>query len=132
MRRPLKWALIRRYSDDDIQHAERDIDPARCMREGLAARGHLAEAGNQRPAVRHKTRIRGRYRRTTNGDVESMIVTASLTTGVARVTHGMPDSVRLIDEILRSRRDQLRRPRRPTHADRQLVQSQTAHYLTLT
>lgn len=29
-----------------------------------------------------------------------MIVTASLTTGVARVTHGMPASVRLIDEIL--------------------------------
>jgi hypothetical protein len=29
-----------------------------------------------------------------------VIVTASLTTGVARVTHGMPDSVRLVDEIL--------------------------------
>ena len=29
-----------------------------------------------------------------------MIVTASLTTGVARVTHGMQASVRLIDEIL--------------------------------
>lgn len=33
-------------------------------------------------------------------DLESMIVTASLTTGVARVTHGMPESVRLVDEIL--------------------------------
>lgn len=30
-----------------------------------------------------------------------MIVTASLTTGVARVTHGMPESARLVDEILR-------------------------------
>jgi hypothetical protein len=30
-----------------------------------------------------------------------MIVTASLTTGVARVTHGEPESVRLIDAILR-------------------------------
>lgn len=29
-----------------------------------------------------------------------MIVTASLTTDVARVTHGMPAAVRLIDEIL--------------------------------
>lgn len=29
-----------------------------------------------------------------------MILTASLTTGIARVTHGMPDSVRLVDEIL--------------------------------
>jgi hypothetical protein len=29
-----------------------------------------------------------------------MIVTASLTTDVARVTHGMPESVRLIDQIL--------------------------------
>jgi hypothetical protein len=29
-----------------------------------------------------------------------MIVTASLTTGIARVTHGMPESERLIDEIL--------------------------------
>ena len=33
--------------------------------------------------------------------VESMIVTASLTTGIARVTHGMPESVRLVDEILK-------------------------------
>ncbi|MQA10222.1 MAG: hypothetical protein GEU98_17045 [Pseudonocardiaceae bacterium] len=31
-----------------------------------------------------------------------MIVTASLTTGVARVTHGMLTSTRLIDEILRT------------------------------
>lgn len=30
-----------------------------------------------------------------------MILTASLTTGVVRVTHGMPASVRLIDEILK-------------------------------
>lgn len=30
-----------------------------------------------------------------------MIVTASLTTGVARVTHGPSESLRLIDEILR-------------------------------
>ncbi|WP_158881161.1 Imm1 family immunity protein [Amycolatopsis anabasis] len=31
-----------------------------------------------------------------------MIVTAVLTTGSARVTHGMPESVRLIDEILKT------------------------------
>lgn len=31
-----------------------------------------------------------------------MIVTASLTTGVARITHGLAESVRLIDEILRT------------------------------
>jgi hypothetical protein len=30
-----------------------------------------------------------------------MIVTASLTTGIARVAHGMRESVRLVDEILR-------------------------------
>jgi hypothetical protein len=30
----------------------------------------------------------------------SVIVTASLTTGVARVTHGEPDCVRLVDQIL--------------------------------
>jgi hypothetical protein len=29
-----------------------------------------------------------------------VILTASLTTGVARVTHGTPESVRLVDEIL--------------------------------
>jgi hypothetical protein len=29
-----------------------------------------------------------------------MIVTASLTTGVVRVTHGMPESVRLVDQLL--------------------------------
>jgi hypothetical protein len=29
-----------------------------------------------------------------------MMVTASLTTGIARVTHGMPESIQLIDEIL--------------------------------
>jgi hypothetical protein len=29
-----------------------------------------------------------------------MIVKASLTTGVARVTHSTPESVRLVDEIL--------------------------------
>lgn len=33
--------------------------------------------------------------------MESMIVTASLTTGVARVTHGIPESLRLVDEILK-------------------------------
>ena len=31
-----------------------------------------------------------------------MIVTASLTTGVARVTHGMAEAVRLVDEILKT------------------------------
>lgn len=36
-----------------------------------------------------------------NGDMEPMLVTASLTTDVARVTHGMAESVRLIDEILK-------------------------------
>ena len=30
-----------------------------------------------------------------------MIVTASLTTGIARVTHGMSESVRLVDELLK-------------------------------
>ena len=30
-----------------------------------------------------------------------MILTASLTTGIACVTHGMPESVRLVDEILK-------------------------------
>lgn len=38
---------------------------------------------------------------TANGAVASMIVTASLTTGVARVTLGTHECVRLIDEILR-------------------------------
>lgn len=33
-------------------------------------------------------------------DAEPLVVTASLTTGAARVTRGMPDSVRLVDEIL--------------------------------
>jgi hypothetical protein len=33
--------------------------------------------------------------------MESMIVTASLTTAVARVTHGIPESLRLVDEILK-------------------------------
>jgi len=36
-----------------------------------------------------------------NDDVTSMIVTASLTTGVVRATHGMRESVRLVDEILK-------------------------------
>lgn len=31
---------------------------------------------------------------------ESLTLTASLTTGIARVTHGMPESARLIDEVL--------------------------------
>ena len=35
-----------------------------------------------------------------NGDVNNMLLTASLTTGVARVTRGMLASARLIDEIL--------------------------------
>jgi hypothetical protein len=38
--------------------------------------------------------------RTTNGRGGAMIVTASLTTGIACVAHGMSESVRLIDEIL--------------------------------
>jgi hypothetical protein len=33
-------------------------------------------------------------------DPERLILTASLTTGIARVTQGMPESVRLVDEIL--------------------------------
>jgi hypothetical protein len=37
----------------------------------------------------------------TTGDISEMIVTASLTTGVARVAHGMAESLPLIDEILR-------------------------------
>ena len=38
----------------------------------------------------------------TSGGTKTMIVTASLTTGVARVTHGPSESLRLIDEILRT------------------------------
>jgi hypothetical protein len=34
------------------------------------------------------------------GPHEHLIVTASLTTGIARVTHGMQESVRLVDAIL--------------------------------
>jgi len=76
-----------------MQHAQSDIDPFVTRHDGWA---------QAIPAVlllAVLNRIRGRYP-TMARQPEPLILTASLTTGVARVAHGMSASVRLIDEVL--------------------------------
>lgn len=62
----------------------------------------MAAAGSSAPAGAARTRAATLKTATSrlNGDVNNMLLTASLTTGVARVTRGLLASTRLIDEIL--------------------------------
>jgi hypothetical protein len=62
MRCTPKWAPTRRYSDNDLEHAQLDIDPATAWRDGLVARGHPAETGGPEPLrCTAQDLIRGRY-----------------------------------------------------------------------
>jgi hypothetical protein len=91
-----------------MRHAGFDIDPAAARRDGCAqARPWTAQAPKTRRMIFQRStldrieveevppRMAGQHEQG-----ERLTVTASLTTGVGRVTHGMREAVSLIEEIL--------------------------------
>lgn len=64
----------------------------------LASRRDRKRTQSTRPAPPDPAQVEVDY----NDDDLSMIVTASLTTGIARVTHGFTASTQLLDEVLRT------------------------------
>ena len=85
----LKPATTWRYADRDMRHSEIGIAPS-------APRPDTSDQDELVPTRWHETMTL-----TTPDARERMIVTASLTSGVACVARGMPESVNLIDEIIR-------------------------------
>lgn len=78
-------ALTWHYANVGMSHAHDDIDRFVAQRDGWS--GSRAGVPTLPPTERRR---------------EHMLLTASLTTGVARVTSGMLESTKLVDEILRS------------------------------
>ena len=85
----LKPATTWRYADRDMRHSEIGIDPS----------APWPDTSDQDELV--PTRWRETMTITSPGARERMIVTASLTSGIACVARGMTESVNLIDEIIR-------------------------------
>ncbi|MGH3588624.1 MAG: Imm1 family immunity protein, partial [Pseudonocardia sp.] len=89
-----------------MAHAEIDIDPSTAPGDGRDARrppgcGEAKQLGLPLPDVRNRAEPRRIPDECTTSDNSNyMIVTASLTTGIARVAHGMAEAMRLTDEIL--------------------------------
>ncbi|MCP2235961.1 hypothetical protein LY41_001780 [Prauserella halophila] len=89
----IRHARTRRYSGVDLTHAQVDIEPR-----GL----HLH--GFHRPRDQPQGQTTS-YDATPSIGATGMIVTASLTTGVARAAHGMTDYIRLIADTYSPKRD---------------------------